>query len=50
FGKVIEGLDVIDEIANTPTDRADRPLTPQKMKEVSVELFGETYPEPTYYR
>ena len=50
FGKVIEGLDVIDEIANTPTDRADRPLTPQKMKEVTVELFGETYPEPTHYR
>ncbi len=49
FGKVIEGMDVVDEIANTKTDYADRPLTPQKMKKVTAELFGETYPAPEKY-
>ena len=34
FGHVVEGMDVVDEIANTPTDRSDRPKTPQIMKSV----------------
>ena len=34
FGKVIEGMDVVDEIAKTPTDKRDRPAHDQKMKEV----------------
>jgi len=46
FGKVTEGLDVVDEIANTPRNRADKPDTPQKMKHVTVETFGVDYPEP----
>ena len=46
FGKVIEGMDVVDEIANTDTDFSDRPLKPIKMQSVVVETFGESYPEP----
>lgn len=46
FGKVIEGMDVVDEIATTQTDYSDRPATNQVMEQVTVELFGETYPEP----
>lgn len=46
FGKVIEGMDVVDEIATTQTDYSDRPSTNQVMEKVTVELFGETYPEP----
>lgn len=36
FGKIIEGIEVVDEIASTPTDRGDRPLKEQKMKKVTV--------------
>ncbi|MFP4016006.1 MAG: peptidylprolyl isomerase [Halanaerobiales bacterium] len=46
FGKVIEGMDVVDKIANTPKGMQDRPREEQVMKEVSVETFGEDYPEP----
>lgn len=46
FGKVIEGMDVVDEIAAVKTDYSDKPLEAQVMKTVSVELFGKTYPEP----
>ncbi len=46
FGKVIEGLDAVDRIAQTPTDYRDRPMTPQVMKSVTVETFGTEYPEP----
>ncbi len=46
FGRVIEGMDVVDEIATTPTGRMDRPLSPQCMKKVTVETFGMEYPEP----
>ena len=46
FGKVIEGMDVVNKIAECVTDYQDRPMTPQVMKEVTVELFGETYAEP----
>ena len=44
FGKVTEGMDVVNKIAETATDFRDRP--PQKMKSVTVETFGETYEEP----
>lgn len=46
FGKIIEGIEVVDKIANGATDYADRPLEEQKMKKVTVETFGEKYPEP----
>lgn len=46
FGKVIEGLDVVDRIAQTATDRQDRPLKEQKIATMTAELFGESYPEP----
>ena len=37
FGKVIEGIEVVDQIAATPTDRSDRPKTEQRMLRVTVE-------------
>ena len=46
FGKVIEGMDVVDKIANTETDYTDRPLKTQRMKKVTAETFGEAFPEP----
>ncbi len=46
FGKVTEGLDVIDKIAAVDTDYNDRPMDEQKMKTVTVETFGVEYPEP----
>ena len=46
FGKVTEGMDVVNKIAETATDYSDRPLEEQKMKKVTVETFGEAYPEP----
>lgn len=46
FGKVIEGLEVVNAIAETSTDYSDRPLEKQMMKSVTVETFGVEYPEP----
>ena len=46
FGKITEGMDVVNKIAETATDFRDRPLEPQKMKKVTVELFWEEYEEP----
>ena len=46
FGAVTEGIEVVDQIAGTRTDRNDRPTEPQVMKKVTVETFGEEYPEP----
>ena len=46
FGKVTEGMDVVNKIAETATDYSDRPLEKQVMKKVTVETFGEEYPEP----
>lgn len=46
FGKVIEGMDVVNAIADVRTDYNDRPMKEQKMKTVTVDTFGETYPEP----
>ena len=47
FGKVTEGMDVVNKIAETPTDFRDRPLEPQKIATMTVETFGVEYPEPT---
>lgn len=46
FGKVIEGMDVVNKIAAVRTNYADKPLQTQMMKMVTVETFGVDYPEP----
>ncbi|MBO7214449.1 MAG: peptidylprolyl isomerase [Clostridia bacterium] len=46
FGKVIEGIENVDKIAETATDWHDRPYEDQIMKEVTVDTFGVEYPEP----
>ena len=46
FGKVTEGMDVVNKIAETTTDYSDRPLEPQMIKSMTVETFGVDYPEP----
>lgn len=46
FGKITEGIDVVDKIAGIATDYSDRPMEEQRMKRVTVEMFGEDYPEP----
>lgn len=46
FGKVIEGMDAVNRIAETATDYSDRPREDQVMKSVTVECFGVEYPEP----
>lgn len=46
FGKITEGMDVVDKIANGETDFSDRPRVPQVMKSVTVETFGVDYPMP----
>lgn len=46
FGKVIEGMENVNKIAETKTDWNDRPLEDQVIKSVTVETFGVAYPEP----
>ncbi|MBO5497675.1 MAG: peptidylprolyl isomerase [Oscillospiraceae bacterium] len=46
FGKVIEGIEVVDKICSVRTDYNDKPRIPQVMKKVTVETFGSDYPEP----
>lgn len=46
FGCVISGMDIVNEIATTKTDRNDRPITDQVMEKVTVDTFGVDYPEP----
>ena len=46
FGKVIEGIEVVDQICDVRTDYNDKPRIPQVMKKVTVETFGVEYPEP----
>ncbi len=46
FGKVTEGMDTVNNIAETETDNSDRPLKNQVMKTVTVETFGTEYPDP----
>ena len=49
FGKVLEGMDVVDAIAAQPTGAQDRPVQEQKIRTITVDTKGETYPEPTKY-
>ena len=46
FGKIIEGMDVVNRIAEEDTDYSDRPLDEQKIKSMTVDTFGVDYPEP----
>ena len=46
FGKVVEGIDAVDDIASTKTDWSDRPYDDQIMQEVTVDTFGVSYAEP----
>ena len=46
FGMVIDGMDVVNKIAETRTDYSDRPLKEQKIKSMTVDTFGEAYDEP----
>ncbi len=46
FGAVIEGMDVVDQIAESRCDYRDRPLQDQRIKSMTVETFGVSYPEP----
>ena len=46
FGKVVEGMDVVNRIAETNTDYNDRPLENQVIQSFTVETFGVEFPEP----
>ncbi len=46
FGKVIEGMEVVNRIAETATNYSNRPLENQVMQRVTVDTFGVEYPEP----
>ena len=46
FGKITEGMDVVNKIADTDTDYSDRPMDEQKIQSMTVETFGVDYPEP----
>ncbi len=46
FGKVTEGMDVVDQIASVKTDGNDRPKEEQKIKSITVDTQGQTFPEP----
>lgn len=48
FGKVIEGIEAVDKIASVATDYSDRPMSEQVMVKVTVDTFGEEYPEPEH--
>ena len=50
FGKVLEGMDVVDKIAAVKTDGSDRPLSEQKIASIRVDTKGEEYPEPDKLR
>ncbi len=46
FGKVTEGMETVNQIAETATDYSDSPMEPQVMKQVTVDCFGAEYPQP----
>ncbi len=48
FGKVIEGIEFVDKIAEVDTDYSDRPKSDQAIESIEVETFGKDYPEPEY--
>lgn len=49
FGKVIEGMEIVNKIAEAPTGAMDRPVTETKIASMTVDTHGETYPEPEKY-
>ena len=49
FGKLVEGYDVLDEIATTPTNPMDRPIDEQRIKSISVDINGAVIPELVKY-
>ena len=46
FGQIIEGMDVVNAIAETDTDYSDRPLDEQKISSMTFDTFGVDYPDP----
>lgn len=46
FGKITEGMDIVNKIADVRTGRGDKPMKEQKMKKVTVDTFETEYPEP----
>ena len=46
FGRVIEGMDIVDKIADVRTDYSDRPMKEQKIQTMTVDTFDVDYPEP----
>ena len=46
FGKITEGMDIVNKIAETRTDYSDRPLEEQRIQSMTVETFGVDYPAP----
>ena len=46
FGKVTEGLEIVDKIASVTTDYNDRPQETVRIGSMTVETFGVEYPEP----
>ena len=46
FGKVTEGMENVNKIAEAKTDYSDRPMEDQRIKTMTVETFGVEYPEP----
>lgn len=46
FGKVTDGMDVVDNIVNAQRDQQDKPLKDQKMKQITIDTFGIDYPQP----
>ena len=46
FGRITEGMDVAFKIVEEPTDFMDKPLGDQKIKDITVDTFGEKYEEP----
>ena len=49
FGQVIDGMDVIDKIAEVNVDYNDKPLRDQVIKTVTVDTNGVEYDEPEHY-
>lgn len=46
FGMIIDGMDVVNKIAECRTDWNDRPLKEQRIKKITADTHGETFPEP----
>lgn len=46
FGMVVDGMDVVNRIAEVRTDWSDRPMKEQKIQSITVDTFGQEYDEP----